>query len=159
MRLTIFSLALIGIIPAMSVGAPKTASAQTLYNYKWCFVDASEGHTSCSFQTQEQCLATATGITGNCYPNWDYQPFPGGLPPPVVDTTARTESTYKYCFIRSADGTIVCYFDTLELCLQEASGITGNCYPNTNYRGPSAAAAPRGRVVATKKRSIDRNDR
>ena len=99
MRVTIFSLA---IIAAGLLGAPQTASAQTLYNYQWCLVQAAEGHTSCSFQTEEQCRATALpgGLDGNCYRNWDYKPFPGGLPPPVIDTTARTLYTCRCNFFR-----------------------------------------------------------
>ena len=79
MRVTIFSLA---IIAAGLLGATQTASAQTLLNYQWCLIQAAEGHVSCSFQTREQCLGTAArgGLDGNCYPNWDYKPFPGGLP-------------------------------------------------------------------------------
>jgi hypothetical protein len=156
MRVTIFSLA---IIAAGLLGAPQTASAQTLLNYPWCLIQAAEGHVSCSFQTREQCLGTAArgGLDGNCYQNWDYKPFPGGLPPPVVDTTARTVYTYKYCGIPSTDRGHDCYYDTLEDCHATLSGVTGNCYPNPAYR-PPAAPAPRGRVVA-KKRSNERNDR
>jgi len=154
MRVTILSLA---VIAAGLLGATQTASAQSAENYPWCFIESSEGHHSCYFQTREQCMATLTGIAGNCYPNWDYHPLPGGLPPPVVDTTARTVYTYKWCLIRSADGTIDCYFDTLELCMAEASGITGNCYPNPHYRPTAAPLAARGQVA--KKRSNERNDR
>jgi len=159
MRVTIFSLA---IIAAGLLGATQTASAQTAYNYQWCLIQAADGHTSCYFQTEEQCRATALpgGLDGNCYRNWDYKPFPGGLPPPVVDTTARTVYTYKWCGVGTPSGASQrgsCYYDTLEECMTDLSGVTGNCYPNVDYR-PPAAPAPRGRVVA-KKRSNDRNDR
>ena len=159
MRVTILSLA---VIAAGLLGATQTASAQSSYNYPWCTVSFEEGGSGgpgCSYLTREQCMGQDIRQLGNCYPNPEYKPLPGGLPPPVVDRTARTVYSYKYCLIRSADGTIDCYFDTLEFCLAEASGITGNCYPNPHYRGPTAAVAPRAQVAATKKRSINRSDR
>lgn len=159
MRVTIFSLA---IIAAGLLGATQTASAQTAENYPWCFIESSEGHHSCYFQTREQCVATLTGIEGNCYPNWNYQPLPGGLPPAVVDRTARTVESYKWCSVRTNDGAKDCYYDTLEDCnttsnAVNVNGFSGACYPSPYYR-PAAAPAPRGRVVA-KKRSSERNDR
>ena len=159
MRVTILSLA---VIAGGLLGATQTASAQTTYNYPWCAINHMEGTSGapqCYYYSREQCVAEDSRQISVCYPNLEYKPLPGGLPAPVADPTARTVYSYKYCLIRAADGTIDCYFDTLEHCLQEVSGITGNCYPNPHYRGPVAGAAARAQVVATKKRTVNRNDR
>jgi hypothetical protein len=87
----------------------------------------------------------------------EYRPFPGGLPPIAVDTTARTVYTYKWCArSAAAESAQNCYFDTLEDCKTEMTGIIGNCYPNPFYRAPPPAVVPfvagasRAQVVAKK---------
>jgi len=173
MRVTILSLA---IIAAGLLGATQTASAQNAYNYPWCSIENGAGRVldgglgggfgpSCYYQTREQCEASNGPQRGICVQNREYRPFPGGLPPLVVDTTARTVASYRWCAVSTTavGGSRDCYFDTLEDCKTEMTGVIGNCYPNPYYRptaaaAPPAAAAPRGQVVA-KKRPTDRNDR
>jgi hypothetical protein len=153
MRVTILSLA---IIAAGLLGATQTPSAQNAYNYPWCSITNATGRVldgglgggsgpQCYYQTYEQCMATNWPQDGNCYPNTEYRPFPGGLPPLAVDTTARTVESYRWCAISAnAAEARDCYYDTLEDCKTTMTGIIGNCYPSPYYRPPAAAAARAG---------------
>jgi hypothetical protein len=63
---TILAAALALIAGTMSV------SAQAADPYRWCalyFGDGLGGTTTCYFVTQEQCLATVSGVGGYCMPN------------------------------------------------------------------------------------------
>ena len=176
MRVTILSLA---VIAAGLLGATQTASAQQLaepnaYNYQWCSISNQGGRVldgglgggfgpQCYYRTRKECEENNGPQLGLCVQNREYRPFPGGLPPIAVDTTARTVASYRYCAISAAAETARnCYFDTLEDCKTEMTGIIGNCYPNPYYRpsaaspplpaaaaSPPAAAKPRGQVAAT----------
>ena len=170
MRVTILSLA---VITAGLLGATQTASAQQLaepnsYNYPWCSISNQGGRVldgglgggfgpSCYYRTRKECEENNGPQLGACAPNLEYRPFPGGLPPIAVDTTARTVASYRYCARSAAAETAQdCYFDTLEECKTEMTGIIGNCYPNPYYRPsaaaatpPPAAAKPRGQAAAT----------
>ena len=69
MRPTIAAL----VLAAAFVGAPQTASAQSPYSYQWCAKYFTRGTpTSCYYATQQLCMATVSGIGGNCFPNPGY---------------------------------------------------------------------------------------
>ncbi len=53
---------------AAAVLAPATpSSAQSAYSYPWCALHYDRsGAQSCYFSTYEQCMATISGIGGNC---------------------------------------------------------------------------------------------
>jgi hypothetical protein len=74
MRLSLF---ILGAFAAV-VCFEKPAAAQT---YPWCayynFGKDGGGTENCGFSTFQQCLATVTGIGGNCGQNPMYQPSPG----------------------------------------------------------------------------------
>jgi hypothetical protein len=62
------------VLGLVTAAMPRPAAAA--YNYPWCaqYYDRS-GIFACSFATREQCMATISGIGGNCIQN------AGTLPP------------------------------------------------------------------------------
>jgi hypothetical protein len=170
MRVTILSLA---IIAAGLLGATQTASAQQLaepnaYNYPWCSISNQGGRVldgglgggfgpQCYYRTRKDCEENNGPQLGACYPNLEYRPFPGGLPPIAVDTTARKVESFRWCAVPSAAtaGARDCYYDSLEECKTTMTGIIGNCYPNPYYRPTAATAAPRpAAAAATPRRPV-----
>jgi len=167
MRVTILSLA---IIAAGLPGAIQTAWAQQLaepnaYNYPWCAISNQGGRVldgglgggfgpSCYYRSRKDCEDNNGPQLGGCYPNLEYRPFPGGLPPIVIDTAARKVESFRYCGVTASEGGARdCHYDSLEECKTTLTGIIGNCYPSPYYRPTAAAppeAAPRGQVVAKK---------
>ena len=68
MRLSLFILSIFVAVACFE----KPAAAQ---NYPWCayYNLRHGGATNCGFATFQQCLATVSGIGGNCGPNPMYQ--------------------------------------------------------------------------------------
>jgi len=46
-----------------------TGSATYAQNPSWCAIMNNDGTTQCSFFTQQECLATISGVGGECIPN------------------------------------------------------------------------------------------
>jgi hypothetical protein len=73
MRIMLFVFSVIVVTAGLGSGA----EAQ---NYPWCAVyDMGDGAYNCGFVTQDQCMATVSGIGGFCQLNDSYHP-PGGAP-------------------------------------------------------------------------------
>ena len=71
MRLSVF---ILGVFAAL-VCAETPAEAQ---EYPWCaYYSSKDGATNCGFSTYQQCMATVSGIGGNCGANPRYQGPPG----------------------------------------------------------------------------------
>jgi hypothetical protein len=68
--------------------APRPAAAA--FNYPWCatYYDTSLGLRSCAFATFEQCLATVSGVGGQCAQN----PFYAPPPPPYAERPRSKKS-------------------------------------------------------------------
>jgi len=45
------------------------AGATYAQNPPWCAIMDNDGTTQCNFDTQQQCLATISGVGGECIPN------------------------------------------------------------------------------------------
>ena len=45
------------------------ADATYAQNPPWCAIMDNDGTTQCNFYTQQQCLATISGVGGECIPN------------------------------------------------------------------------------------------
>jgi hypothetical protein len=87
MRTSTFAFALVAFaVAAAAAFAPRPAAAA--YSLPWCaqYQDKSAIR-SCAFYTQEQCLATVSGIGGFCYRN----PFG---PPLVYGEPRRAKRRY-----------------------------------------------------------------
>jgi hypothetical protein len=58
------------LIAAALAGETQTSNAQSPYSYPWCAVsgggDSGGGTMSCYYRTLQQCMATLSGIGGNC---------------------------------------------------------------------------------------------
>ncbi len=63
-----FRLIAAAAMAAISDATP--VAAQRFGQYPWC---SSTGYTSCSFETYSQCMETARGLSGHCYPNPAYE--------------------------------------------------------------------------------------
>ena len=62
------------VCTAAFAGAPQTASAQSPNSYAWCAKYYTRGTpTSCYYTSQQQCMATVSGIGGYCYLNPGYR--------------------------------------------------------------------------------------
>jgi len=73
------------LVLAALMAAGTAAHAQSAYDYPWCAIYGSRdgsGATSCYFATREQCLATISGIGGNCIRSPFYGQGPRGDRPP-----------------------------------------------------------------------------
>ena len=60
------------LIPAavlVAISNAPPAAAQRFGQYPWC---SSREYSSCSFDTYSQCMETARGLSGHCYPNPAY---------------------------------------------------------------------------------------
>ncbi|MFY9686865.1 MAG: DUF3551 domain-containing protein [Pseudolabrys sp.] len=57
----------LGIV--FGVAALFIADAATAQNPPWCAIMDNDGTTQCNFYTQQQCLATISGVGGECIPN------------------------------------------------------------------------------------------
>jgi hypothetical protein len=69
------------LIAAALLGETQTGDAQSFYPYPWCAISggaASGGAVSCYYKTLQQCMATLSGIGGNCVERAYYhaQPTP-----------------------------------------------------------------------------------
>src|SRR4029079_7489803 len=51
------------------VSAAALSTATYAQNPPWCAIMDSDGTTQCNFYTQQQCLATISGVGGECIPN------------------------------------------------------------------------------------------
>ncbi len=57
------------LIAAALLGETRTGDAQSPYSYQWCAISGgggSGGAMSCYYKTLQQCLATLSGVGGNC---------------------------------------------------------------------------------------------
>jgi Protein of unknown function (DUF3551) len=68
------------LIAAASLGETQTGIAQSRYSYPWCAILSSEGSTmSCYYKTLQECMATLSGIGGNCIERPSYRAQPTQL--------------------------------------------------------------------------------
>ena len=79
MRIALLTL---GVAVAI-IGVDARALAQ---NYPWCAIYAKDGDSHCAFSTQDQCMATVSGIGGFCVAN---------ASAPATDRAARTSKPVR----------------------------------------------------------------
>ena len=71
------------LIAAALLGETQTGNAQSPYSHPWCSIssgDAGGGARSCYYETLQQCMATLSGIGGNCVESPYYRAQPTQLP-------------------------------------------------------------------------------
>ena len=71
------------LMGAALLGETQTGSAQSPYAYPWCALsgrDSGGGSMSCYYRTLQQCMATLSGIGGNCVESPYYHAQPTQLP-------------------------------------------------------------------------------
>ena len=94
MRLTV-ALA-VGLVAGLVAGlagliVPQAANSQD--PYPWCAVygGGMNGASNCGFTTRQQCLATVSGIGGDCEPNPLYNPPRAGKDKSRKSSTGRSD--------------------------------------------------------------------
>jgi hypothetical protein len=72
------------LIAAALLGETQTGNARSPYSYPWCAIsdggDSGGGAMSCYYDTLQQCMATLSGIGGNCVARPYYNAQPTQLP-------------------------------------------------------------------------------
>ena len=72
------------LIATALLGETQIGNAQSPYSHPWCSIssgDAGGGTRSCYYETLQQCMATLSGIGGNCVERPYYHAQPTQLPP------------------------------------------------------------------------------
>jgi len=73
------------VIAAALLGETQAGNAQSPYSYPWCAImsggdNSGGGAMSCYFASWQQCMATLSGIGGNCVASPYYRAQPTQLP-------------------------------------------------------------------------------
>jgi Protein of unknown function (DUF3551) len=94
---------------------------------------------TCGFDTEEQCLATISGIGGHCSANWLPAPYGESqrakqrvLAAALAARQPREPPPYHpWCALSyGRSNARSCAFDTQEQCMATISGIGGSCFQN-----------------------------
>jgi hypothetical protein len=79
------------LIAAALLGETQIGNAQSPYSYRWCSISsggvAGGGGRSCYYETLQQCMATLSGIGGNCVERPYYRAQPTQLQPTQLQPT------------------------------------------------------------------------
>jgi len=132
-------------------GMAGSAFAQSIRQYPYCIQGSDNpGWSGCSFNSLQECQASASGTYAECLSNPWYKPSAsgastaagnayygaGGPPGMAGSASASPVGQHPFC-IQGFDnpGWSGCSFNTLQECQASASGTDSECLSNPWYRG------------------------